>query len=377
MMKVYKSLSELTIVIPTYNRQSFAMRNMDYWSGRPAKVLVIDGSQQPIPAENLCSLSKNITYIHLDLPFNERILFATERLTTKFAMLCCDDEFQVPSGIVKCIDFLEKNQDYSQCCGRVIRFLPRKYYIRLDPDKLTHEHHFVNQKHWEERVAYHMTPIVTSTIYGVHRVDSFRHCVKYSMNYEYGNPYPQETLFEFAAAAFGKSKVISSVTWLRSSECDPVITKGWNRKESISDWYDNRENEKHSSALQHNAEESVLSLGYNSNSVHVRAVVREILSRRIDQDRKAVQIIRSRTAFELLARWLVHQLRQAKRAVYDRMISFTPGIAKIFGLSFYCVNREYSYTQLIETAGLHVDDLQELSELWSVVFDFHKNSSRF
>lgn len=371
-IKEHKSLFELTIVIPTFNRQSFAIRNMHYWSGRLAKVVVIDGSQRPIPAEKLSSLSKNITYIHLDLPFNERILFATEHVTTKYAMLCCDDEFQVPSGIVKCIDFLENNQDYSQCCGRVIRFSPRKYCIRLDPDKLNHESHFVNQENWEERIAYHVTPIVTSTIYGVHRVDSFRHCVKHSMNYDYGNPYPQETLFEFAAAAFGKSKVIPSVTWLRSAECDPVFTKGWERKESISDWYDNRENEKKLSALQRSAEESVLSLGYNTTSVHVGAVVREILSRRIDQDRKAVQIIRSRTAFELLARWLVHQLRQAKRAVNDCMISFTPGIAKIFGLNFFCVNQEYSYKQLIETAGLHVDELQELSEIWQVVFDFHK-----
>jgi glycosyltransferase domain-containing protein len=377
MIKDYKSLSELTIIVPTFNRQSFAIRNMHYWSGRLAKVIVIDGSQRPIPVEKLSGLSKNIIYIHLDLPFNERILFATERLTTKYAILCCDDEFQVPSGVVKCIDFLEKNQDYAQCCGRVIRFSPRKYCIRLDADKLNHESHFVNQKHWEERVAYHMTPIVTSTIYGVHRVDSFRHCVKYSMNYDYGNPYPQETLFEFAAAAFGKSKVIPSVTWLRSAEGDPVITRGWERKESISDWYDNPGNEIKLTTLQHNAEESVLSLGHNSNSVDVRAVVREILSRRIDQDRKAVQIIRSRMAFEQLVRWLVHQLRQAKRAVHSCMIYFTPGIAKIFGLSFYCINREYSYRQLIETAGLHVDDLQELSEIWQVVVDFHKNSSRF
>ncbi len=377
MIKDYKSLSELTIVIPTFNRQSFAIRNMHYWSDRLVKVIVIDGSQRPIPAEKLSSLSKYITYIHLNLPFNERVLFATELLTTKYAMLCCDDEFQVPSGIVKCIDFLENNQDYYQCCGRVIRFSPRKYCIRLDADKLNHKSHFVNQEHWEERVTYHVAPIITSTIYGVHRVDSFRHCVKYSMNYDYGNPYPQETLFEFAAAAFGKSRVIPSVTWLRSAECDPVITKGWERKESISDWYDNRENEKKISAMQHNAEESVLSLGNNSISVRVRPVVREILSRRIDQDRKAVQIIRSRTGFELLARWLKNQLHQAKYAVNDRIAYFMPGIANIFGLSFYCVNREYSYTQLIETAGLQVENPQELSEIWHVVFDFHKNSSRF
>ena len=75
-------LKDLSIVIPTYNRQQYALRNIHYWSNRGPEIHVLDGSAVPVRDELLSSVGPNIHYHHWPISMIGRISKVREVLTT-------------------------------------------------------------------------------------------------------------------------------------------------------------------------------------------------------------------------------------------------------------------------------------------------------
>ena len=114
-MSNYKKLAKLTLVMPSYERQSFVIRSMKYWSNKNVKLVVLDGSKRPIKSSFLktLNLNKNIYYKHSKSSFVKRLQKSTSLVKTKYVALIGDDEFYVPSALSKCIDELDKNKEVS------------------------------------------------------------------------------------------------------------------------------------------------------------------------------------------------------------------------------------------------------------------------
>ena len=109
------SLAKLTLVVPTYNRHSYALRNMFYWSGRSVTVHVLDGSPTPISLPELSGLAQNIHYHHLPVSIFDRLRIATELISTDYCALMGDDEFFIPSALESCIAELDLYSDLVSC----------------------------------------------------------------------------------------------------------------------------------------------------------------------------------------------------------------------------------------------------------------------
>ena len=62
--QVTSELSKLTLVMATYGRQSYALRNMRYWSNSDVVLLVLDASPRAIENNLLKDFGKNILYVH-------------------------------------------------------------------------------------------------------------------------------------------------------------------------------------------------------------------------------------------------------------------------------------------------------------------------
>ena len=77
-------LKKMTIVMPTYERLEFAIRNMNYWSGKQVQLLVLDGSKQKISDKELEKFSDNIKYYHLPISMAERLKFAKNLIFTEY-----------------------------------------------------------------------------------------------------------------------------------------------------------------------------------------------------------------------------------------------------------------------------------------------------
>ncbi len=215
-------LSDLTIVMPTYNRQDYALRNMRYWSGKGPAVHVLDGSSHPIYAHQLLSLSPNIFYHHLPISINARLSKAItdEMVTTEYAILLGDDEFHLPSGLKKCMDRLE-NSDLVACLGRCLYF-----EITEDKDIFSYpwiaphtsfEGYTLLSNDPRERLLKHMNPYLCTTIYAVTKADVWKVNVMAAIT-ETSTIDASEIAYEMACAYQGKSAVIDVLTWLRSGE---------------------------------------------------------------------------------------------------------------------------------------------------------------
>ena len=116
------NLSELTLVVPTYNRQSDALKQMHFWSDSPVILHVLDGTNVPIQREELEDLGDNVHYYHMPCSIEERFGRAGKLVDTPYVAFICDDEFFIPSVLEKSIVYLKNNKDFVACIGMCIGF---------------------------------------------------------------------------------------------------------------------------------------------------------------------------------------------------------------------------------------------------------------
>ncbi len=123
-------LSELTIVIPTYNRPLDLERSIEYWRDIPVTVHILDGSEKPwFSVDSLKSVPK-ITYHHMPAMKNQtsmenlfqRILFGSKLPTTNFSAVVCDDDFYTISCLIASLRTLVSQFNVDAVAGRVASY---------------------------------------------------------------------------------------------------------------------------------------------------------------------------------------------------------------------------------------------------------------
>ena len=103
--------SELTIVIPTYNRPLELERAIEYWRDSPITVHILDGSEKPCLPVGVLPGSSKITYHHLPIREGEgqkenylhRIKYGVGLSNTKYSALCADDDIFLFNGLFEAI----------------------------------------------------------------------------------------------------------------------------------------------------------------------------------------------------------------------------------------------------------------------------------
>lgn len=239
-------LNKMTIVMPTYERPEFALRNMSFWSGSQLQLLVLDGSKLKISELQLGKFGDNVRYIHLPISMAERLRFAKNLINTEYVSLLGDDEFLLPSGILACIKEIKK-EDLIACLGRSLFFKFKDN--KIFSESLNHEtgspwhpgfkNYNVLQSKPAQRVNFHMNPYLSTTCYAVTNSVVWKRSIDAFQNMQSSADCPEIAL-ELSNAFQGKSKVIDQLMWLRSGENDPMMLYG-KREDYITfgRWYDN------------------------------------------------------------------------------------------------------------------------------------------
>ena len=125
MLKSQKNeIAEITIVIITYKRYGFLKRLLSFYAltGYNFNLLVLDSTPYKPTDEDLLFLLKSnfkLKWVRYDssIFFVNKIADGSKYINTKFSVLCADDDFILPSGILKSIKFLEANLEYTSCHG--------------------------------------------------------------------------------------------------------------------------------------------------------------------------------------------------------------------------------------------------------------------
>lgn len=229
-------LSQLTVVIPTYNRQEFLHRQISFWGATDCHVEILDGSEKAWGNSSVVKYP-NISYNHLPVNIESRLRFVIDKIDTKYAVLLSDDEFYSISALQTCIRELETASDLVACKGVAIGFryaggevIGSVLYPHLRGYKIEHDNPF-------DRIIEHMSFYQMATLWSVMKVDSFKRCLMAISSGPYSSAAVGEIAYSLTAAWLGKCKVIDELMWFRSFENKNI----WNSfgHLSVEDWYTN------------------------------------------------------------------------------------------------------------------------------------------
>jgi len=212
-----------TVVIPTYNRHACLKRILSYYHqyGKDLPVLIADSSseenkklnRETVSSFNESCFSYTDKYDPNTTP-HHKIADALQQVSTKYCVLCADDDFITLNGIKLSVDFLEHNPDFTVAHGRYIsfrlegdgedkRFCWRNTYLPpvIKPSfkpASTLNHVGMGPSiifpGALERFHYHMSNYYIPTFYAVHRTDLLKYIweetLKNTCDYRFGELLP-------------------------------------------------------------------------------------------------------------------------------------------------------------------------------------------
>lgn len=132
---------QLTVIIPVKDREQFLIRWMYYAKkvSFPFKLFIADGSANN-EMQNLFLNNNNfssINYEYVKFPhdksydlFWNKLLKSLKEIKTPYVAIGNDDDLYCVDGLLKSVEFLNRNSDYSICGGKIGVFepLPSKKY---------------------------------------------------------------------------------------------------------------------------------------------------------------------------------------------------------------------------------------------------------
>ena len=126
-----ETLNNITIIILAHYSDHDASRVLEYYRDVNVNILVADSNATPSSHHKNY---KNVQYFHYaHVPFHEKMAHIFQYVNTPYVVLHPDDDFIVPSGIVSCIEFLEKNPDYASVQGHYVWFTVGQSDIPIRP----------------------------------------------------------------------------------------------------------------------------------------------------------------------------------------------------------------------------------------------------
>jgi glycosyltransferase domain-containing protein len=196
-------LSHVTLAIPTHNRHRYLRRVLDYFAGQGIRVVVGDSSETPFPE----AANYEIQYWHLPgMSLNAKWATMARRIESEYSVFCPDDDFIAPSGISRCVEFLDARPEYSSAQGVVIHFYNGRsvrWFVPFGPQGEMD----INGDDPLTRVRQLFSNYMY-LVYSVHRTDSIRTAFELNNQLPSENGALSQFLVDVACVAHGRSKTL-------------------------------------------------------------------------------------------------------------------------------------------------------------------------
>ena len=272
-------LHKLTIIIPSYERHDYLKKNIYHWNGSDVKVIILDGSKKKLKKN--FKIKSNINYFHLpNKSLFQRLGFASKIIKTKYSMLCCDDEFYIESGLLKCLEELEKNKELSCAMGRVLcfRFRDNKKLLTASLGYGQFKNYYLDISDPLQRVKKHLSGIMgRPTMYSVTRSKFFIEILNLVSKSEI---FPCQQTYELQSdislSFYGKIKFIENLTWLRNFDELPLWPRGVHFFEN---WYLNKKSRNEVKKLILLTSKSLYSINKQNNLKEISQTIKYVLTK--------------------------------------------------------------------------------------------------
>lgn len=217
-------LSNLTIIIPSYNRPQHVIQTLKFWSKFNVNLHLVDGSKKPVLDFQNIIINTKIKYHHIQILSEvDRIKKILPLIKTKYSILSSDDDVLLPFALYECLNELENDKDIISCYGQTLSFYKKDNEIKFNrTDKeLSNFKNDSNDK--IKRLNKHMRNYVPSIIYSVMTSNLFKNI----FNVENFSQFKFFASLELRATLlvnyYGKSKVIDNLLVLRNKSENSAI----------------------------------------------------------------------------------------------------------------------------------------------------------
>jgi glycosyltransferase domain-containing protein len=275
-------LEKISIVIPTFDRPDFVIRQAKFWQESMAQVYIFDGSARPI--HDASGFAENIHYLHLPQDFFHRMLHATSLVNTPYVALLGDDDLFLKSGLQESVERLEAEPDLFGVVGRAAYFFFQRGKV------LGNQTHNLSSNYPAGVVdgigrlnnLYHDGKI-GGLAYGVYRSPGWRTAIQSTYAKKYSCAYVYDTFLRTMLTYLGEIKMSESLVWLCSGENPPIKNESsFNRKVDLIDWFDGVEYAEEVVDFKHRLVEALFKEGRDSKetlAASVNSVVSTLESR--------------------------------------------------------------------------------------------------
>jgi len=221
-----KNVEKLTVIVPSFNRQKLALNTLNNWSKLNINVHLVDGSEKPIESSRLSHLSKNIKYHHVKIISEiDRIKNILNLINTKYCILGADDDLLLPNALSKCVNFLEKNNDFSSCFGQVLSFMHHSNQNKFYENKLNLKNFTLQSENKEKRLRKYALKPVPFCILSVMRTNIFKKLFDITNPTQISFYANLELRASILVPYFGKSMAISNLILLRNKDNAPITNR--------------------------------------------------------------------------------------------------------------------------------------------------------
>ncbi len=234
------SLADLTLVIPAYNRPEYLARQIDYWAGSGVQLCILDGSKNSADPELIARMGTDVHYEYMPIGFNERLVYASKIVKTKYVALLGDDELYVKQGLRDCLDLLDSDQRLIGCVGRSLFFFHREgeiyghqvYEKSQDVDGM----YGGNLERLRNSFPHGDPSGAPYLLYGVFRKEHWSTMFGNAYARHYSSGYVYELALIIIGACLGPTKMVDSLVWLRSGENPAMSSAAVNRQIGTGEW---------------------------------------------------------------------------------------------------------------------------------------------
>jgi glycosyltransferase domain-containing protein len=237
-------LSDITIVILSKGREKELLRSLKYWDEIGVAFLVLHNTDASL---TYLSTNTKSQYFVSKTNYGTRCGLASQKLATKYGIICADDEIFLPSALAKMCETLDENQDIQSVGGQTIAI---GKYGAISTATQT----YINMLHYENRfessqsrLEFHFnlqSDYKNGAMYRLMRTEILKSLLDiFSQISTISTPYIYEVTGEIFVTAIGKSLYVKDIFWIRNWLNKPVVHAHWNRKLYFHEWVESAEYE--------------------------------------------------------------------------------------------------------------------------------------
>jgi glycosyltransferase domain-containing protein len=234
---------KVSVVIPTYERGKFALRQIEYWANYPVELIMVDGSARPSIGNLDSSKHPKLKYFHFPRTFVEQLRLGFTEATRPYVIMCDDDEFLVYPTLDEASAILESKPDVAGVVGASLGFSCFRNTMVAKPCYEPNLTLNISADSPARRLEQLLSAKGSTIFYALVRREAGRVAGSFISERTYSCPYLPEYQIAATWCAAGKVEVIRRVLQMRNLRNPPVQRKGFDRSMLLHEWSADARNE--------------------------------------------------------------------------------------------------------------------------------------